>query len=92
MCWTRRRWSASSGSMRLIPSSTWRLKLSSGLPTETRFPPSNPISPAFGAFWSPAGAAPLVRQIVLASSDKAYGDQPILPNTETNALQGPPPL
>jgi len=32
--------------------------------------------------------SPLVRQIVLASSDKAYGDQPVLPYTEDTALQG----
>jgi CDP-glucose 4,6-dehydratase len=32
--------------------------------------------------------SPLVNQIVLASSDKAYGDQPMLPYTEATALQG----
>ncbi len=32
--------------------------------------------------------SPLVRQIVLASSDKAYGDQPVLPYTEATALNG----
>lgn len=32
--------------------------------------------------------SPLVRQIVLASSDKAYGDQEVLPYTEATALQG----
>lgn len=31
---------------------------------------------------------PLVKQIVLASSDKAYGDQPILPYNESTPLQG----
>ena len=30
----------------------------------------------------------LVKQIVIASSDKAYGDQPVLPYTEDNPLQG----
>jgi CDP-glucose 4,6-dehydratase len=41
--------------------------------------------------WSVLEAArrsPSVRQLVLASSDKAYGDQPVLPYTETDALQG----
>src|SRR4029077_4308091 len=31
--------------------------------------------------------SPLVRQVVLASSDKAYGDQSVLPYTEETALQ-----
>ena len=35
--------------------------------------------------------APSVKQIVVASSDKAYGDQPRLPYTETDALQGQHP-
>jgi CDP-glucose 4,6-dehydratase len=30
----------------------------------------------------------LVDRVVVASSDKAYGDQPMLPNTEDTALQG----
>jgi CDP-glucose 4,6-dehydratase len=32
--------------------------------------------------------SPAVRAIVLASSDKAYGDQTVLPYTETTALEG----
>jgi len=32
--------------------------------------------------------SPLVKQIVLASSDKAYGDQPVLPYDENTPLQG----
>ena len=32
--------------------------------------------------------SPTVKQIVLASSDKAYGDQKVLPYTESTALQG----
>ena len=32
--------------------------------------------------------SPLVKQIVVASSDKAYGDQPILPYDEATPLQG----
>ncbi|HMK33603.1 MAG TPA: GDP-mannose 4,6-dehydratase, partial [Desulfomonilaceae bacterium] len=32
--------------------------------------------------------SPLVKQIVIASSDKAYGDQKVLPYTEATALQG----
>jgi CDP-glucose 4,6-dehydratase len=32
--------------------------------------------------------SPLVRQIVVASSDKAYGDQPTLPYSETAPLEG----
>jgi CDP-glucose 4,6-dehydratase len=35
--------------------------------------------------------APTVKQIVVASSDKAYGDQVNLPYTETTALQGQHP-
>src|ERR1700694_921568 len=35
--------------------------------------------------------SPLVRQIVLASSDKAYGDQETLPYTEATALAGQHP-
>jgi CDP-glucose 4,6-dehydratase len=35
--------------------------------------------------------SPLVRQIVLASSDKAYGDQPRLPYDEATPLQGEHP-
>jgi CDP-glucose 4,6-dehydratase len=32
--------------------------------------------------------SPTVKQVVLASSDKAYGDQKVLPYTESTALQG----
>jgi len=32
--------------------------------------------------------SPLIRQIVVASSDKAYGDQPLLPYTEDTSLGG----
>ena len=35
--------------------------------------------------------SPTVKQIVVASSDKAYGDQPILPYDETTPLQGQHP-
>ncbi len=35
--------------------------------------------------------SPLVKQIVVASSDKAYGDQPDLPYDETTPLQGQHP-
>ena len=35
--------------------------------------------------------SPRVKQIVIASSDKAYGDQPILPYDETTPLQGQHP-
>lgn len=35
-----------------------------------------------------ARRSPTVKQIVMASSDKAYGDQPILPYTEDAPLQG----
>lgn len=34
---------------------------------------------------------PTVKQIVVASSDKAYGDQPVLPYTEETPLQGTHP-
>jgi CDP-glucose 4,6-dehydratase len=32
--------------------------------------------------------SPLVKRVVVASSDKAYGDQPVLPYTEDQALNG----
>lgn len=35
--------------------------------------------------------SPLVKQIVVASSDKAYGDQDVLPYDETTSLQGKHP-
>jgi CDP-glucose 4,6-dehydratase len=35
--------------------------------------------------------SPMVKQIVMASSDKAYGDQAVLPYTETAPLQGQHP-
>jgi len=35
--------------------------------------------------------SPRVKQIVIASSDKAYGDQPVLPYDETTPLQGQHP-
>lgn len=35
--------------------------------------------------------SPLVKQVVFASSDKAYGDQPVLPYTEDAPLQGKHP-
>lgn len=35
--------------------------------------------------------SPLVKQVVFASSDKAYGDQPVLPYTEDASLQGKHP-
>lgn len=35
-----------------------------------------------------ARRSPTVEQIVIASSDKAYGDQPVLPYTEDTPLQG----
>lgn len=35
--------------------------------------------------------APTVKKIIIASSDKAYGDQPILPYHETTPLQGSHP-
>ena len=35
--------------------------------------------------------SPVVKQIVIASSDKAYGDQKILPYTENTSLQGTHP-
>jgi CDP-glucose 4,6-dehydratase len=35
-----------------------------------------------------ARMAPLVQRVIVASSDKAYGDQPVLPYTETTPLHG----
>lgn len=57
----------------------------------------NPISTFetnIGGTWNLLEAcrrSPKVRQIVVASSDKAYGDQPILPYTEDAPLQGQHP-
>jgi len=57
----------------------------------------NPISTFetnVGGTWNLLEAcrrSPLVRQIVLASSDKAYGDQEILPYTEETPLRGTHP-
>lgn len=54
----------------------------------------NPVSTFesnIGGTWALLEAcrrSPSVAQIVLASSDKAYGDQPNLPYTETTPLQG----
>jgi len=54
----------------------------------------NPVSTFasnIGGTWSVLEAcrrSPGVKQIVVASSDKAYGDQPVLPYDETTPLQG----
>jgi CDP-glucose 4,6-dehydratase len=54
----------------------------------------NPVSTFetnIGGTWSLLEAcrrSPKVKQIVVASSDKAYGDQEVLPYDETTALQG----
>jgi CDP-glucose 4,6-dehydratase len=54
----------------------------------------NPVSTLetnVGGTWALLEASrrsPLVKQVVLASSDKAYGDQPQLPYDETMPLQG----
>ena len=54
----------------------------------------NPVSTLdtnIGGTWALLEAcrrSPLVRQIVLASSDKAYGDQDVLPYDESTPLQG----
>jgi CDP-glucose 4,6-dehydratase len=57
----------------------------------------NPISTFetnIGGTWKLLEAcrrSPSIRQIVIASSDKAYGDQPVLPYAETTSLQGQHP-
>jgi CDP-glucose 4,6-dehydratase len=57
----------------------------------------NPVSTFetnIGGTWTLCEAcrrSPLVKQIVLASSDKAYGDQEVLPYDETTPLQGTHP-
>ena len=57
----------------------------------------NPVSTFetnIGGTWSLLEACrrtPTVKQIVLASSDKAYGDQPVLPYDESAPLQGQHP-
>ena len=58
-----------------------------------RNPPSTFESNVRGtwALLEAARRSPLVKQIVLASSDKAYGDQETLPYDETTPLQGQHP-
>lgn len=57
----------------------------------------NPISTFetnIGGTWALLEAcrhSPAVKQIVIASSDKAYGDQPVLPYSEETPLQGQHP-
>ncbi len=57
----------------------------------------NPVSTFetnVGGTWSLLEAcrrSPRVREVIIASSDKAYGDQPALPYTENSPLQGQHP-
>jgi len=51
---------------------------SSGLPTATRSRPSSRTSPNL-ALLEACRRSPLVRRVVLASSDKAYGEHETLP-------------
>ena len=56
--------------------------------------PSSTFNTNIGGTWRLLEAcrrSPAVKQIVVASSDKAYGDQPILPYDETTPLQGQHP-
>jgi CDP-glucose 4,6-dehydratase len=56
--------------------------------------PSSTFETNIGGTWRLLEAcrrSPAVKQIVVASSDKAYGDQPILPYDETTPLQGQHP-
>ncbi len=53
--------------------------------------PASTFETNIGGTWNVLEAcrrSPLVKSIVLASSDKAYGQQPVLPYTEDNALLG----
>ena len=81
-------WSARSASTRSTPSCTSRPRRSWGSPTATRSRPSRPTSRAPGRCSRPAAAARRVKQIVLASSDKAYGEQAKLPYREDDAARG----
>ena len=70
------------------PSSTSPPRPSSASPTATRSPPSRRTSRAPGRCSKPAAGA-RVKQVVLASSDKAYGDQPrSSPTTRTRRSRG----
>ncbi len=56
--------------------------------------PSSTFETNIGGTWRLLEAcrrSPAVKQIVVASSDKAYGDQPVLPYDETTPLQGQHP-
>ncbi len=89
---TRRCSSGPSASTRSTPSSTSPRRRSSASPTATRSRPSRRTSRAPGRCSRPAAARPLVRQIVVASSDKAYGDQERAALRRDDAAPGPPPL
>ena len=84
-------WSASSASMKSTPSSTWRPRPSSRSPIAIRCRRSKPTSPAPGILLEACRRSPTVKQIVVASSDKAYGDQEMLPYDEETPLQGQHP-
>ena len=84
---TRRCSSARSASTRSTPSSTSRRRRSSASPTATRSRPSRPTSRGTWALLEACRRSPPVKQIVVASSDKAYGDHDALPYDEDDAAR-----
>ena len=61
-------------------------------PTATRSRPSRRTSPGTWALLEACRRSPRVKQVVVASSDKAYGEQDELPYDEETPLAGPAPL
>jgi hypothetical protein len=83
---------ARSANMRPTPSFTWRHRPSSASPIATRFPPSKPTSRHLELLEACRRSPGVSKQIVVASSDKAYGDQEKLPYNEDDAAARPPSL
>ena len=81
-------WSGCSASTRSTPSSTSRRRRSCPSRTATRSPRSRRNIAGTWALLEACRRSPKVRQIVLASSDKAYGDAEQLPYDETTPLCG----
>ena len=88
---TRKCWSARWASTRSTRSFIWPRRPSSASPTATRFRRSRPTSQGTWRLLEACRRSPKVKQIVIASSDKAYGDQEVLPYDETTPLQGQHP-
>ena len=86
---------ASSTSTTCARSSTWRRRRSSAPPTARRSRPSRPTSAAPTRCWKPAARRRRrepVERIVVASSDKAYGEHEELPYREDFPLAAALPV